>query len=99
MTQGIAMEEEEDTPNDIRLDFEYLDEVDQEISLLNLDMEDPEDRAILSMYCREVGLYLFHKYYYRTKSTTRYLELWKWWASTHKLSTHNFDYWWDHKFL
>jgi len=88
------LEEEE-----VYSDADYLEMIDQEIESLNLNMEIPEDRTLLSAYCREVGLYLFDKYYYFTKNTTPYLNFWKWWASTHNISTHNFDYYWDHIFI
>jgi hypothetical protein len=80
-------------------DADYLEMIDQEIESYHLNMENPSDRRVLSNYCRQVGLRLFHKYYYLTRDTTPYLNLWKWWASNHKISTHNFDYCWDHKFL
>tara|TARA_R100001163_G_scaffold11087_1_gene10147 strand:- start:4960 stop:5253 length:294 start_codon:yes stop_codon:yes gene_type:complete len=78
---------------------DYLEMIDQEIYDEDLNIEDPDDRSILSWYCKRVGQNIFNRYYYTRNDTTPYLNLWKWWAEQHNLSTNNFDEWWDFKFL
>jgi hypothetical protein len=84
---------------DIPLSMEYLNMIDDEIESQELSVDNPSDRIILSKYARKVGMFLFDQYYYRVVNTTRYLNLWKWWASTHNIPSHNFDYYWDHVFI
>jgi hypothetical protein len=79
----------------------YLEMIDQELEELELNYEIPRDRSILSEYCHCVGLNLYHRCAYDPliRSTTRYLDLWKWWADYHEIDTSNFDEWWDYKFI
>lgn len=77
---------------------DYLISADQKLEEIKHHAHHSLQYQLLKQLNQQVGLNLFHRSYYSMSDSTRYLNLWKYWASNHNL-TAKFDYLWDHVFI